>query len=63
MSRAEITLKTSGATVVFDAEELTWRRDRLQGVSLHWTTPEKGATRRLMHVDISEVAAIVWLEE
>lgn len=61
MSRCEITLR-SGATVVFDATEVTWARTPGLGHSLKWTTPDV-ATRALMHVDIGEIAAVLFLED
>lgn len=61
MNRAVMTMK-SGATVTFHASEVTWSRNPLGGSSLVWETPE-GATRRLLHVDLEEVAAIVFEEE
>jgi hypothetical protein len=61
MKGVEIVFK-SGAIVTVDATELTWNRNKMTGelVGLEWTTPE-GAKRKLSHINLAEVAAVVVL--
>jgi hypothetical protein len=65
MSYAEVTLK-SGAKIEFDCTEVTWTsKINLLGevVSKHleWVTPE-GAIRRIMHIEIGEIAAVIFID-
>lgn len=65
MSHAEITMK-SGAVVTFDCTSLTWtRRTNLLGEtteqSLQWELPE-GASKRPVHFDLDEIAAVVFVD-
>lgn len=55
--KLEITFK-SGAQILADVED-NWKFEkRGTAVSLTWTTPDR-AQRRLVHVDMEEVVAIV----
>jgi hypothetical protein len=60
-SYAEITLK-SGAVVTFDCIKITWKRNQLGIGTLEWETPA-GATRRPVHFDLDEIAAIVFVDD
>jgi len=61
--KMEITLR-SGVQIVTDVEEFTVGKGRIMAdlQELHWTTPA-GALRRLKHVNLSEIAAIVAVHE
>jgi hypothetical protein len=52
----EITL-TNGTVVTAEVSDWKWKRGGL-GVELTWSTPEN-ARRRLVSVDVNEIAAIV----
>jgi hypothetical protein len=52
----EITLK-SGATVTADANSVEWLNCN-GGTALRWTTPDRWK-RKLIHVNLDEIVAIV----
>jgi hypothetical protein len=61
MKSIEIVFK-SGAIVTAEASDVTWHRNKLTGelVGLDWVTPDS-AKRKLRHLDLGEVAAVVVL--
>lgn len=63
LMRAQITLR-SGVQIEVDVTELTTGRHRFTRdlVSLDWTTPQ-GWTRKLHTIELSEIAAIVMIQE
>jgi hypothetical protein len=49
-----------GASFEVDVTEFTFRMDRLSGKSLEWATPvDSKGRRRLVHLSMDEVAALV----
>lgn len=62
MSSVEITLK-SGNVIIADASEFSVQRNALLGiVGVKWKTPEE-AERALMHIDVDQIAAVVFVDE
>lgn len=62
MSYAEVTMK-SGAVVTFDVTQLAWESDILGTKrSLKWTCPDD-PKRRPLHLNLDEVAAVIWVSQ